>query len=145
MDQIESMGGAVAAIEQGFYQQQIANGAYQFFREVETGQRKVVGVNCFTGENELEVTANRLAVPHPYDPQRREEAEAKQIAKLQQVRKERNNKHVGAALKWLEEAARDENVNLVLPILEAVEAYTTIGEICAVFREVFGEWEGVKL
>lgn len=144
MAKVESLGGAVNAVKEGFYQREIANGAYKFFRELETGQRKSVGVNCFTGENELEVTTNRL-VPLPYDPQRREEAEAKQIAKLQQVRKERNNKHVGAALKWLEEAARDENVNLVLPILEAVEAYTTIGEICAVFREVFGEWEGVKL
>lgn len=144
MDRIESMGGAVAAIEQGFYQREIANGAYQFFKAVETGQRKSVGVNCFTGENELEVTTNRL-VPHPYDPQRREEAEARQITKLKQVRKERDTEHVQVTLKRLKEAAGDEQVNLVPPVLEAVEAYATVGEICDVLREVFGEWKGVKI
>ena len=144
MERIESIGGAVAAIEQGFYQREIATGAYQFFRAVETGHRKSVGVNCFTGENELEVTTNRL-VPHPYDPQRREEAEVKQIAKLQQVRKERDSERVRATLKRLTEETCDENVNLVPPVLEAVEAYATVGEICDVFREVFGEWKGVKL
>ncbi|MFC1864319.1 methylmalonyl-CoA mutase family protein [Chloroflexota bacterium] len=144
MDRIESMGGAVAAIEGGFYQREIAKGAYQFFRGLETGQRKSVGVNCFTGENELEVTTNRL-VPHPYDPQRREEAEAKQIAKLRRVRKERNNEHVRATLTQLKEAAGDEKVNLILPALEAVEAYATVGEICDVLREVFGEWKGIRI
>jgi methylmalonyl-CoA mutase N-terminal domain/subunit len=144
MDRIESIGGAVVAIEQGFYQREIATGAYQFFRALETGQRKSVGVNCFVEENEIEVTTNRL-VPHPYDPKKRDEAEVKQIAKLQQVRQERDNERVQATLRRLKEAARDENVNLILPVLEAVEAYTTVGEICDVFREVFGEWKGVKL
>ena len=144
MDKIEAMGGAVAAIEQGYYQREIANGAYQFFRELETGQRKSVGVNCFTGENELEVTTRRL-VPHPYDPQRREKAEERQIAKLQRLRKERDNEHVQATLKRLKEAAPDEDVNLVSPVLEAVEAYATVGEICDIFRQVFGEWKGVRL
>jgi methylmalonyl-CoA mutase N-terminal domain/subunit len=103
-----------------------------------------VGVNCFTGDEELEVATNRL-VPHPYDPQRREEAEARQIAKLLRVRKERNTEHVQAALKRLKEAAGDEKVNLVSPALEAVEAYATVGEICDVFRQVFGEWKGVRI
>ena len=134
----------MAAIEDGFYQREIASGAYKFFKELETGKRKSVGVNCFTEENELEVSTNRL-VPHPYDPQRREEAEAKQIAKLQRIRKERDNEHIRVALKRLKEAARDERVNLVPPVLEAVEAYATVGEICDVFREVFGEWKGVQL
>ena len=144
MDKVESLGGAVAAIEQGFYQREIANGAYKFHRELETGQRKSVGVNCFAGESELEVTTNRL-VPHPYDPQRREECEAKQIAKLQRIKKERDNERVQATLNRLKEAARDESVNLISPALEAVEAYATVEEICNVFREVFGEWKGVQL
>ena len=144
MAKIESMGGAVAAIEDGFYQREIANGAYKFFKALETGERKSVGVNCFTEENELEVSTNRL-VPHPYDPQRREEAEAKQIAKLRQIRKERDNERVQATLKRLKKAAHDEHVNLVSPVLEAVEAYATVGEICDVFREAFGEWKGVQL
>ncbi|MFC1958314.1 methylmalonyl-CoA mutase family protein [Chloroflexota bacterium] len=144
MDRIESMGGAVEAIEQGFYQQEIAKGAYQFFRELEKGQRKSVGVNCFTGENELEITTNRL-VPHPYDPQKREEAEVKQIAKLQRVRKDRNNEHVQVTLTRLKETAGDENVNLIPPILEAVEAYATVGETCGALRQVFGEWKGIRI
>ena len=141
MKKVEFMGGAVAAIEKGYYQREIANGAYQFFREVETCQRKVVGVNCFTEEGELEVTTNRL-VAHPYDPVKRDEAEGKQIAKLGKVRRERDGERVKATLKRVREAARDESVNLVLPVLEAVEAYSTIGEVCDVFREVFGEWKG---
>ncbi len=144
MDKIDSLGGAVAAVEQGFYQREIAMGAYRFFKEIENGQRKMVGVNCFTGEHELEVTTNRL-VSHPYDPRKREEAEMKQTAKLKQVRKERDNQHVQATLKRLKEPVQDESVNLVMPVLEAVEAYATVGEICDVFREIFGEWQGVKL
>ena len=144
MDKIDSMGGAVAAIEQGYYQREIAYGAYQFFRDVETGMRKSVGVNCFTGEEELEITTNRI-VEHPYDAKKREEAEVKQIAKLQQVRKERDNERVKATLKLVKEAASDESVNVIPAVLEAVEAYATVAEICDVFREVFGEFKGVRL
>jgi len=144
MEKVESMGGAVAAIERGFYQREITNGAYQFYRELEAGQRKSVGVNCFNGENELEVTINRM-VPHPYDPKRIEEAEAKQITKLKQLKKERDNENVQSTLKRLKKATSDENTNLVPPVLEAVEAYATVGEICDVFREVFGEWKGVEI
>jgi methylmalonyl-CoA mutase N-terminal domain/subunit len=145
MDKIEAMGGAVAAIEQGLYQKEIARGAYESFKDVETGKRKIVGLNCFTGEHEIEVTANRGVVPMPYDPEKREAAEQKQIATLQQFKKERDNKKVKAALKGVKEAARDEEVNLVLPVLEAVEAYATVGEICDVFRELWGEWKGMGL
>ncbi len=145
LDQIGAMGGAVAAIEKGYYQREIAVGAYQRFKDIETGKLKLVGVNCFTGEHELDVTTPRGEVPLPYDPQKREEAEGKQIAKLKKIRKERDNQHVQAALKRLKEEARDESVNLVAPTLEAVEAYATIGEICDVFRGIFGEWQGVRL
>jgi len=144
MDKVEAMGGAVAAIEEGYYQREIANGAYRFFRALETGERKSVGVNCFTEESELEVTTKRL-VPHPYDPKKREECEAKQIANLQRIKNKRDNKHVRATLRQLKETAHDESVNLVPPVLEAVEAYASVGEICDVFREVFGEWKGVRL
>ncbi len=145
MDRVEAMGGAVTAIEQGYYQREIAAGAYRLFKEVETGERKVVGVNCFTGENELTVLTPRGEVPLPYDPQKMEAAEENQIARLQQIRKERDNKHVQATLKRLKEAAPDENVSLIQPVLEAVEAYASIGEICDTLREVFGEWQGVRL
>lgn len=138
INKVDSLGGAIAAIERGFYQEEIAKGAYKFFKETETGERKIVGLNCYTGEHELEVTTSYL-VPHPYDPRKREEAEAKQIAKLQQVKKERDNQHVQATLERLKEAAKDEKVNLLPPALEAVKAYASVGEICDVFRGVFGE------
>jgi methylmalonyl-CoA mutase N-terminal domain/subunit len=140
MEQVKSIGGAVSAIEKGFYQQQIASGAYELYRELEMGKRKWIGVNCFTGESELEVIPGRL-VPHPYDTQRREECEEKQVSRLKRIKKARDNTSVLATLRRLEEASRDENVNLVPPVLEAVEAYATVGEICDVFRQAFGAWE----
>ncbi len=145
MDKIEAMGGAVKAIEQGFYQREIARGAYEFFKGVETGKHKIVGVNCYTGEHEIDVTVNRGVVPLPYDPEKRAAAEDKQIAKLSQFKKDRNNNRVQARLKDVKKAAEDEHVNLVLPVLDAVEAYATVGEICDVFRDVFGEWKNTAL
>ncbi|MDI6776329.1 MAG: methylmalonyl-CoA mutase family protein [Syntrophales bacterium] len=144
LNKIEAMGGAVAAIEKGFVQKELARSAHQHQKEIETRQKIVVGVNAFLGENELEVTTNRL-VPHPYDPERRTEAEEKQIAALTMVKRERDNEKVKATLKRLEEAAHDEKVNLICPIMEAVEAYATLGEICDVLRGVFGEYTEVSL
>jgi len=137
---IDSMGGAVAAIEKGFYQQEIAKSAYQFQKEIESGERVVVGVNRFLGEHELEVSTTRL-VEHPYDPVKRAQAEEKQIQSLKKVKKERDNDVVGACLRRLKEAARDESVNLIPPILEAVKAYASVGEMCHVLREVFGGYQ----
>ncbi len=136
---IDDMGGAVAAIEQGYMQREITKSAYQFQKEIWSGERTLVGVNKFTGENEMEVTTNRM-VAHPYDPAKREEAERKQIAKLKRIRKQRDNAQVVATLGCIREAAQDESVNLIPPILEAVKAYASVGEICGVLREVFGEY-----
>ncbi len=138
---IDAMGGAVAAIENGYIEREIAKSAYQWQREIESGERAVVGVNKFTGEEELEVTTNRL-VPHPYDPERIAGAEERQIANLVKVKSERDNQRVVSTLRQVREGARDENVNLMPVILEAVKAYATLGEICGVLREVFGEYQG---
>jgi len=142
MDKIESMGGAVEAIKSGWMQQAVARNAYQFQREVETGQRVVVGVNRFTGDNELEVTTSRL-VPHPYDPKKREDAEERQLANLAKVKKERDNQTVQSTLKDLHKAAKDEQENLMPYFLDCVKAYATVGEMCNVLRDVFGEWEPI--
>jgi methylmalonyl-CoA mutase N-terminal domain/subunit len=104
----------------------------------------MVGVNKYTGDNELEVTTKRM-VPHPYSPKKREEAEEKQIAKLKTLKKERENQKVDAVLKQIREAAGDDEVNLIPVFVEAVKAYATVGEICGVLREVFGEYEAIKL
>ena len=136
---IDEMGGAAAAVESGFMQQEIARSAYEYQRQLESRERVVVGVNAFTGENELEVSTNRL-VAHPYDAEKRAKAEEKQVASLQEVKRNRNNQEVESSLRRLKEAAEDKQVNLITPILETVKAYTTVGEICDVLRDVFGEY-----
>ncbi len=137
---IDAMGGAVAAIENGHMQREIARSAYEYQRQIETGERVIVGVNRFTGEQELEVLTSRL-VEHPYDPKKRAEAEEKQLRKLAQVKRERDNGQVKASLRRLNEEAKDEKANLIPPILAAVKADATIGEICDVLRGVFGEYQ----
>ena len=139
INKVEAMGGAAAAVEKGYVQREIARSAYQQQKEIETGERIIVGVNKFTGPDELEVSTTRL-VPHPYDPAKRVEAEEKQIANLTQVKKDRDNQAVEASLKRLKEAARDESENTIPPILESVKLYTTLGEMCNVLRDVFGEY-----
>ncbi len=136
---VDDLGGVIEAIERGWMQNEIAKSAYEYQHQVETGQKVVVGVNRYTGENELEVTTARL-VPDPYDPEKRAEAEEKQIVKLTKVKKERDNQEVEATLKRLKDAAKDESVNLIPPILEAVKAYASVGEMCDTLRDVFGEY-----
>ena len=136
---VDEMGGAVAAIEKGYYQREIARSAYEFQHQLETGERIVVGVNAFLGENELEVTTSRL-VAHPYDPKKREEAEQRQLENLAMVKQERDNEAVKASLKRLKEAAEDESVNLIPPLMECVRLYTSVGEMCGTLKDVFGEY-----
>ncbi|MBI4332269.1 MAG: methylmalonyl-CoA mutase [Chloroflexi bacterium] len=137
---VDSVGGAVAAIETGFMQRAIAQDAYRTQKQIETGEKIVVGVNSFLGPDELEVNVHRQ-VAHPYDPKRREEAEEKQVDKVRKLRQERDNARVMVTLKQLREQAGDEKVNLFPAVLESVKAYATIGEICGVLRDVFGEYQ----
>ena len=138
---IDSMGGAVAAIENGYMQREIARSDYEYQHQIETGERTVVGVNAYLGEHELDVTTSRL-VAHPYDPKKREEAEQRQLANLAKVKRERDNEAVEASLTRLKEAARDESVNLIRPLMESVKLYASLGEMCDALREVFGEHKG---
>ncbi|MDY6917684.1 MAG: methylmalonyl-CoA mutase family protein [Chloroflexota bacterium] len=140
LNKIDEMGGAVAAIEQGFYQREIAKSAYGFQHGVETGEKVIVGVNAFLGENELEVETSRL-VAHPYDPTKREEAEQRQLDNLAKVKRERDNEAVKASLKRLKEAAEDESVNIIPAIMECVKLYASEGEMVETLKEVFGEYK----
>jgi len=142
--QIDDMGGIVAAIESGWADREIAECAYAKQKAIETGGQVVVGVNKFTGEGELEISINRM-VPNPYDPEKRARAEERQIANLNKVRKERDNKAVKTALKRVKEAAQDENANVIPPLVEAVDAYASIGEITNVLKEVFGTYQEPEL
>lgn len=137
---VDAVGGAAVAIERGYVQQEIAKSAYRYQREVESGERIIVGVNAFVGEQELEVTTNRL-VSYPYDAKKRAKAEERQINNLREVKRNRDNQEVNKTLDYLKEAAKDERVNLIPPILEAVKSYATMGEICGILRAVFSEYK----
>ncbi len=130
LNRIEDMGGAVAAIESGYMQTEIHEAAVRQQQEIESGKRVVVGVNRFRTDDEEPKPIFR---PNP-------EAVKEQRARLERVRRERDPERVKAALARLREACRDENVNLMPPILEAVKAYATLGEICDEMRAVFGEY-----
>jgi methylmalonyl-CoA mutase N-terminal domain/subunit len=128
MQKIEDQGGVVPAIEQGFIQRQIEDSAYEYQKKVESGERIVVGSNKFQSKEDVKVPLLRI------DP----EVERQQKQRVQDVRASRNQQAVQQNLNALHEAAQS-GANLMPPILDAVREYATIGEICNVLREVFGE------
>ncbi len=129
---IDGMGGAVAALEQGYQAREIHESAYRHQREVESGERTIVGVNRYVADTPP--ISGLLRV----DP----EQVRLQVEGLRRLRRERDGNAVGRSLARLEEAAKSEE-NTVPAILECVESYCTLGEICAVFRGVFGEQDEV--
>jgi len=126
-EQIEALGGVLPAIEAGFFQQEIADAAYRYQREIDEKQRIIVGVNEYMEDEPVEIPLLRM------DP----EGYEKQCARLEQIRAERDNGAVGQALDRLRIAA--EGTENTMPyILDAVRAYATLQEIMDIFREVFG-------
>ena len=128
LEQIDDLGGAVTAIEQGYQVREIGEAAYQHRREVESGDRTVVGVNRYVSEEAPVEGLLRV------DPQ----AVERQVARLEELRRRRDGNAVESALSRLAEVCRGDS-NLVPAILECVESYCTLGEICQVLRNVFGE------
>jgi len=133
LKKIESMGGALAAIEKGFYQKEISSAAYQMQKEIEEKDRIVVGVNEYRIEEQINIKALK------HDPK----AEKKVILGLKSFRKERGGLAVKKALEEVKRAA-EKDENLVPPVFEAVKQYATVGEISNVLREVYGEYVGGK-
>ncbi len=127
---IADAGGVVPALEAGFFQREIADAAYLYQRQEDRQERVTVGVNRYVAEEELSIPLLRV----------NREGEARQIANLNRLRRRRDNRAVAARLKALEQAARGSE-NLMPPLLEAVRAYATLGEMMGVFREVFGEYQ----
>jgi methylmalonyl-CoA mutase, N-terminal domain len=128
-DRIDALGGMVTAIEQGFPQREIAESAYRFQRAVEAGQQVIVGVNDHVAEDEpVEV----LYID--------ETAADRQLERLERTRAARDQAAVARRLDALREAAVGRR-NLMPPLLDAVRAYATIGEMCDALRDVWGEWE----
>lgn len=131
---VEQLGGVIPAIEKGFFQQEISNAAYLYQKEIEENQRFIVGVNKYSTEDRIEVPLLQIG----------EDVTKRQIARLHQTKQERDNDSVIIALTKVRKAAEGTD-NLMPPILEAVKAYASIGEICDVLRDVFGEWKGDQL
>jgi len=133
IDEIDEMGGAVAAIEQGYIQREIQESAYAYQKAVEEGRQIVVGLNKFQDEE----------VP-PKDLLRVDLGVMEsQVAKLKQLKAERDNIAVDSAIGKLKKCAQGSE-NLMPPITEAVKSYATLGEICDTLREVFGEYTAVS-
>jgi methylmalonyl-CoA mutase N-terminal domain/subunit len=128
IERIDSLGGALAAIEQGFIQREIQESSYRYQKDIESQKCVVVGVNMFISPFPKMTGLLRL------DP----EVAKRQKERLAQVKRDRDSEQVSSALKRLEEAARGTD-NTMAPFIECVEAYATIGEMCDVLRGVFGE------
>ena len=129
IEKIDQMGGAVAAIEKGYIQREIQNSAYKYQREIEKEERVVIGLNRF--QTEEEKPTNLLRV----DPAVRQA----QLEKLEKLKTERDGERVKKTLSDLRQGTRGQE-NLMPFILGAVKAYATLGEICDVLREAFGEF-----
>jgi methylmalonyl-CoA mutase N-terminal domain/subunit len=133
IDEIDEMGGAVAAVEQGYIQKEIQESAYAYQKAVEEGRQIVVGLNKFQDEevpprNLLRVDLGVME---------------SQVAKLKQLKTGRDNIAVDSAIGKLKKCAQGSD-NLMPPIMEAVKNYATLGEICDTLREVFGEYTAVS-
>ena len=127
IEKIDRLGGAAVAIEQGFYQRELADAAYKYQKRIDNGERTIVGVNRFTDSHSAKVPLFKV----------NDEVAQRQIAKVNKMKSERDNAKVEASLKALEEVAKT-GENLAEAMIEAVSNYATIGEICATLRKVFG-------
>jgi len=122
----------------------VAKSAYERQKRIESQEEFMVGVNCFTDESELDVSVQRV-VDELYDPAHMATAEERQLAKLAQLRRERDGKPVSRALAALELHANDEAANLMPDLIDCVKSEATLQEICDVLRGVFGEAEPIKI
>jgi methylmalonyl-CoA mutase N-terminal domain/subunit len=135
IEKIEALGGALAAIERGFQQREIHEAAYRIQRAIEAGDQVVVGVNKFKVSNEAPVPVFRVDAAVGQE----------QVGRLQAVRARRDNARVNALLERLEAAARSDD-NVMPHIVDAVDAYASLGEISRTLVGVFGEYrEAVAL
>jgi methylmalonyl-CoA mutase, N-terminal domain len=132
---IDDMGGMVEAVEAGYPQREIMNASYEYQRALETKDKIMVGVNDFTVENEKPIEILKIG-PEP---------ENEQKERLAALRKRRDHAAAQKALDALKRAARDEKQNTMYPIMDAVKAYATLGEICGALGEVFGGYEEPKV
>jgi methylmalonyl-CoA mutase N-terminal domain/subunit len=134
IQKIDDMGGTLVAVERGYIQKEIHESAYRYQMEIESRSRMIVGVNSFQMEENIPISI--LKVPP--------EIEKKQVEGLRKLKAERDNEKVKVALEKLKKVAQGEE-NTMPAIIEAVSVYATLGEICDVFREVFGEYRAPNI
>lgn len=127
---LDDMGGAIPAIEKGFFQKEIADSSYEYQKEVDEKRRVLVGVNDYTTEEKQPIKVLRV------DPKVEEE----QVASLHKLKRERDNRKVNEVLGKLHYVV-EKDENLMPIIIDAVKAYATIGEICNVLRKIYGEYK----
>ncbi|WP_273850687.1 acyl-CoA mutase large subunit family protein [Guptibacillus spartinae] len=132
IQKIDDMGGAVSAVEQGYMQREIHQAAYETQKKIESGEEVVVGMNQYKLEDEPKPELHRI------DP----ELQRKQIEKLKTLRAKRDQRRVSARLEELRSGAKGTS-NLMPLIINCVRDYCTVGEICGVLREEFGEYTGI--
>src|SRR6267143_497206 len=130
-DRLDAMGGMVAAIEKGFPQREIQDASYEYQKAVERKEKIIVGVNEFGMDEEPPI--DTLLID--------ESVTGRQVEQLRKLRETRDNGRVRQTLEALREAAATHNVNMMPSILDCVLAYTTLGEICATLRSVYGVYE----
>jgi methylmalonyl-CoA mutase N-terminal domain/subunit len=122
------MGGSVAAIEQGFMQNEIARSAYEYQQKIESKEKIIVGLNMFQANEENPIPGFKVD----------DNIRVQQIQKLKSLKEKRDNKKVGECLQTIHDKATSRE-NLMPAVIEAVESYCTLGEIADVLRKVFGE------
>jgi methylmalonyl-CoA mutase N-terminal domain/subunit len=130
MQQIDQMGGSVAAIETGFMQNKIAESAYAYQKAIESNEKIIVGVNQFRNDSEIDIPILKI----------NESIRQEQIKNLQTLKNNRDHQKVADCLLAIKTAAK-EGSNLMPPVIEAVEAFCTLGEISDALRTVFGEYQ----
>jgi methylmalonyl-CoA mutase N-terminal domain/subunit len=131
LEKIDRMGGALSAVEKGFFQDEIRRNAYQLKKEIDENRRIIVGVNKFQDRNDVEPKLNAIDA----------EIERRQVSRLNEFKSSRDNKQVEQALSALKDAAEKPNENLMPHIIYAVKSNVTLGEISKTFVQVFGRYE----
>jgi len=130
-EKVEKAGGLLNAIKSGYLQKEIAENAYRLSKRVESGEDGIVGVNKYEVEEDPPISTLKIDM----------NAQRKQVARIRRVRAERDEKKVKALLSKLRRAYEDPDANSMYPLLEAVSAYATLGEIVQVGREVWGSYK----
>ena len=130
-DRIERAGGILGAIKSGYLQREIAENSYRLSKRVESGEDAVVGVNKYTAKEEAQITTLKIDF----------KAQRRQIERIRKVKAQRDDRKVKALLDKLRKAYEDPKANSMYPLLDAVSAYATLGELVGVGKEVFGGWK----